>query len=97
MEIVQVPRDVFHTPQIVGHGLQGELAHVFLGRAAVDGVGGVGQNGGQAGLPGQLTVGGNVRRVDGPGRAASGVAGKKLKHVCSDAHGGLAHGRKAAG
>ena len=96
VEVIEIPRQIFHPPQVIGQRQPGELSGALILGAGVDGIGGVGQNGPQPRLRRQRQIGGYVRRVHRLGPAAPWIAGEELKGVGADgqrrpSHGGKAH------
>ena len=83
VEVIEIPRQIFHPPQVIGQRQPGELSGALILGAGVDGIGGVGQNGPQPRLRRQRQIGGYVRRVHRLGPAADGQR--------RPSHGGKAH------
>ena len=97
VEVVIIPRQILHPQQIIRHSHPGKFPGVLILGAGIDGVGGVGHQRAEVMLPQQLHKRLSVRRVNGLGPAAPGIAREKLKGVCADGQRGLSHGKKTAG
>ena len=97
VEVIEAAGEVLQPREIVRHGVFGELPQLGVRGAGVQRVGCVGQNGEEAVLRGKRAVGRGVRLVDGLGRAAPGIAGKKLKGVGADLRRRFSHGQKSLG
>ena len=97
VEVIEIPRQIFHPPQVIGQRQPGELSGALILGAGVDGIGGVGQNGPQSRLRRQRQIGGYVRRVHRLGPAAPWIAGEELKGVGADGQRRFAHSQKAVG
>ena len=95
VEIIVVARHRFQPVEVIRHGLAGELAGPWLGRAGVDGIGRMGYDGAEMMVPHPGTEGRSIRRVKGLGPAAPGISCEKLKGVRVDGRRSLPHGEEA--
>ena len=97
VEIIVVPRHIFHASEIVLHRIARKLERLFLLRAGVQRIGRMRDNAADFSRILHLH---KRRRVSGDDllcSAPSGVAGKKLKGVRADGQRHPSHGRKALG
>ena len=97
MEIIVVPRHIFHAPEVVLHRIARKLERLFLFCARVQRIGRVRDDAADFSRMLHLHERRRVRGVNFLRRAASGVAGKKLKGVRADGQRRPPHGRKALG
>ena len=97
MEIIVVPRHIFHAPEVVLHRIARKLERLFLFCAGVQRIGRVRDDAAKLSCMLHLHKRRRIQRVNVLGRAASGVAGKKLKGVRADGQRRPSHGRKALG
>ena len=95
MEVVHVPRQVLHPLQVVRKRHAGKLPGVLILGAGIDGIRRVGHQRAEAVFRRQRQKRRHIRRVDGLGLAAPGIAGEKLKGVGPDGQRHPAHGQKA--
>ena len=95
VKVIEISRHKFHPAQIVLHGVSGKLERFFLLCAGIERIRRVGND--FPDFPASLHQDERLRilRVNVLRRAASGVAGKKLKRVRADGQCSLAHGGKA--
>ena len=97
MEVVILAGDEFHAPQVVGHGLPGEGPVFLLRTAEVQGIGRVGDDGGEMVFFHQGHQRRRVGAVQVLGLAPPGIAGKKLKGIRPQLQRLPPHGGKALG
>ena len=95
MEVVHVPRQVLHPLQVVRKRHAGKLPGVLILGAGIDCIRRVGHQRAEFVFRRQRQKRRHIRRVDGLGLAAPGIAGEKLKRVGPDGQGRPAHGQKA--
>ena len=97
VEVVVVPRQVFHALQVIRQGHAGKLPGVLRSGAGVDGVGRVGHQRPKPVFRQQRQQRRRVVGVDGLGLAAPGIAGEKLECIGADIQRRPPHGQKAVG
>ena len=95
MEVVHVAGEVLHPLQVVRKRHAGKLPGVLILGAGIDGIRRVGHQRAEFVFRRQRQKRRHIRRVDGLGLAAPGIAGEKLKRVGPDGQGRPAHGQKA--
>ena len=97
VEVVVLTGHMLHAPQVVGHGLPGKGAVLLLRAAEVQGIGCVGDDGGEAVFRHQGHQGFGIRRVQVLGLAPPGISGEKLKGIRPQLQRLPPHGGKALG
>ena len=97
VEVVVVPRQIFHALQVVRQRHPGKLPGALCPGAGVDGVGRVGHQQPEAVFRQQRPQRRRVVGVDGLGLAAPGIAGEKLECIGADIQRRPPHGQKAVG
>ncbi|MPM84644.1 hypothetical protein SDC9_131717 [bioreactor metagenome] len=91
VEVIKTAGEVLQPGEIVRHRVSGKLPKAGVGRAAVQGIWRMSQNGEQTVFSGKGAVGGNIRLVQRLRCTAAGIAGEKLKGVGADFHGCFPH------